>query len=142
MESHDDETFFLFTPTATYRLFQWIAFQNVWRLFHPNPGPNELPNQIMLKTNDGYTVGYAHATTYDTGSVWITVNGVQTSVSYGQSSTTATLASALVSAVNANTSLPVTASLSGSMVNLTAKTTGAGTNYALASGSSMRRQLK
>lgn len=82
------------------------------------------------------TGGANGGTTYDTGSVWITVNGVQSSASYGQGSTTATVASALVSAINTNSSAPVSAALSGSTVNLTAKTTGAGTNYSLTAGSS------
>lgn len=84
----------------------------------------------------GMSGGTGGATTYDTGSVWITVNGTQTSLSYGQNSTTATLASALVSAINGNSSLPVSAAILGSTVNLTAKTAGSNTNYTLSSGSS------
>jgi RHS repeat-associated protein len=80
--------------------------------------------------------GTGGTTTYDTGSVWITINGAQTTVSYGQNSTTATLASSMVTAINGNSSLPVTATLSGSIVSLTAKTTGSNTNYTLTSGSS------
>jgi RHS repeat-associated protein len=80
--------------------------------------------------------GGTGTTVYDTGSVWVTVNGVQTSVSYGQTSTSSSLANSLVSAINGNSSLPVTATLSGSIVNLTAKTTGSSTDYTLSSGSS------
>jgi RHS repeat-associated protein len=74
--------------------------------------------------------------TYDAGSVWITINGTQTSVSYGQNSTSASLANSLASAINANTSLQVTASVSGSTVNLVANTIGSSTNYSLSTGSS------
>jgi RHS repeat-associated protein len=82
--------------------------------------------------------GGANATspTYDTGTVWVTVNGFQASASYGQSSTASSLASALVNVFNTNTASPVTGSLSGSQVILTAKLTGAASNYALSAGSS------
>jgi RHS repeat-associated protein len=78
----------------------------------------------------------AVATTYDSGSVWITVNGVQTSVSYGQNSTAATLASSLASSINANTSSSVTASSSGATVIVVAKTAGSTSDYSFSSGSS------
>jgi RHS repeat-associated protein len=68
---------------------------------------------------------------YDNGTVSVTVNGIQASVSYGQNSTAANLASALVTAINGNTSIPVTAGVSGATVSLTAKTTGTGTDYSL-----------
>jgi len=72
---------------------------------------------------------------YDSGNVWVTVNGTQYSASYGQGSTANTVASAVANAVNAG-SAPVTASASGATISLTANTTGANTNYSLASGSS------
>jgi RHS repeat-associated protein len=75
------------------------------------------------------------ATIYDSGNVWVTVNGTQYSASYGQGSTANTVASAVANAVNGG-SAPVTASASGATISLTAKTTGANTNYSLASGSS------
>jgi phage tail sheath gpL-like len=68
-------------------------------------------------------------TIFDSGTVSVTVNGVAVSVSYGQSSTPTTLATALASAVNASTTIPVTATASGGVVSLTAKTAGAATNY-------------
>jgi len=89
-----------------------------------------------VSTSGSTLTGGTNGTTYDTGSVWVTVNGTQTTVSYGQSSTTASLASALVSAINGNSSLPISAALSGSTVNLTAKTPGTNTDYTLTSGSS------
>ncbi|MGH9815514.1 MAG: hypothetical protein ACRD6I_05495 [Candidatus Acidiferrales bacterium] len=61
---------------------------------------------------------------YDTGSVWVTVNGVQKSVSYGQGSTATTVATALRDAINADGGYPVTASLAGTTLTLTARTTG------------------
>lgn len=100
--------------------------------------PTVFPGSSFAATASGTTLtgGTNSTQKFDTGSVFVTVNGVQTSVTYGQSSTAATLASALVSAVNANSSVPVTAALSGSAVNLTAKTTGSGTDYSLSCGSS------
>src|SRR6185437_5999185 len=60
----------------------------------------------------GTLTGGTGYTNYDTGTVWVSVNGSQASVSYGQSDTPSTIASNLVSAINGS-SLPVTASLSG-----------------------------
>ena len=76
------------------------------------------------------------APTYDTGNAWVTVNGFQANASYGQSSTSSTVASAIASAFNGNSSSPVAASASGSVITLTAKTAGANTNYSLSQGSS------
>ncbi|PYT64252.1 MAG: hypothetical protein DMG35_01040 [Acidobacteria bacterium] len=42
---------------------------------------------------------------YDTGTVSITINGVTSSVSYGQNDTPSTLVTALANAINANTSV-------------------------------------
>ena len=69
--------------------------------------------------------------TYDTGTVSIIVNGLTTTVSYGQTSTSTTIATALTNAIDGNGSLPVSASLSGTVITLTAKTSGSGTNYPL-----------
>jgi RHS repeat-associated protein len=77
--------------------------------------------------------GNAGSPVYDTGSVWITVNGTQASTSYGQGDTPASVASRLQSNMG---SLPVTVTLSGSTLNLTATTTGPASNYSLSAGSS------
>jgi len=74
-------------------------------------------------------------TIYDSGSISITVNGFVASTSYGQGSTSSSLASSLVSYFNSHGTSPVTASLNGSVVTLTAKTTGASTNYTLSATS-------
>ena len=65
----------------------------------------------------------------------ITVNGFTKSTSYGQSSTASSIASALGSAFNGDGASPVSASVSGPTVTLTAKTGGAATNYALSTSS-------
>jgi RHS repeat-associated protein len=75
-------------------------------------------------------------TTWDTGSVSITVNGYTKSVSYVHGSTPASIASALASAFNGDGASPVTASASSATVTITAKTTGAATNYTLSAASS------
>jgi len=79
------------------------------------------------------TGGLNAYTLYDTGTVWITVNGFQASTAYAQGSTTSTLASALAGVLNGSTS-PVTASVSGASVTLTSKMSGAITNYPLSTG--------
>jgi RHS repeat-associated protein len=75
-------------------------------------------------------------TLYDSGTLGITVSGATKSVSYGQDSTAATLASALASAWNGDSAAPVNASASGATVTLTTRSTGASTNYALSTTSS------
>ena len=72
--------------------------------------------------------------TYDTGTILITVNGIQVSVSYGQGSTAISVASALANAINAS-GVPVTVSVSGPVITLTANSSGWGTNYSLSCNS-------
>ncbi len=72
---------------------------------------------------------------WDNGGISITVNGFTANASYGQSSTTSSLASLLVSGLNLGSS-PVTATLSGTVITITAKTTGGATNYSLSATSS------
>ena len=73
---------------------------------------------------------------YDTGTVWVTVNGFQASASYGQGSTPALLAGAIASVFNTNPSSPVTAAVSAASLTLTTNQVGVGVNYPLSSGSS------
>ena len=70
---------------------------------------------------------------YDSGSVTVTVNSHGSpAASYGQGSSGASVAQTLANNINGDGSASVTASASGNVVTLTAKTTGGGTNYALA----------
>jgi YD repeat-containing protein len=64
------------------------------------------------------------------------VNGVISSVPYGQSSTPSTLATSLTNAINSNANINslVLASVSGTIVSITAKQTGSQTNYSLSAG--------
>jgi len=72
-----------------------------------------------------------YQTIYDSGTVSITVNGHTDSAYYGQSDTPSTIAAALATAINADSSAPATASANGSVVNLTSKATGASSDYSL-----------
>lgn len=74
-------------------------------------------------------------TIYDIGHVSISVNGYTKSASYGQNSSTGSIATALELAFHNDSAAPVDASLLGNVITLTARTTGAVTNYSL-SGSS------
>ena len=76
-----------------------------------------------------------YTTVYDTGTVGITVNGYNKTVSYGQSSTSTTVASALASAFHNDGNAPVDGTSSGTVVTLTSRTSGAGTNYSLTASS-------
>lgn len=80
------------------------------------------------------TGGSDASTTYDNGTVSAIVNGTTSSASYGQGSTNASVAAALATAINSNSPV-VTASASGNVVNITANTTGIGTNYSLSASS-------
>jgi RHS repeat-associated protein len=66
---------------------------------------------------------------YDSGTCSATINSTTYNVGFGQSDTTATIASKLATTVNAGSW--ASASASGSTVSLTAKTTGSATNYVL-----------
>lgn len=68
---------------------------------------------------------------YDTGTVQITVNGSTKSTTYGRFSSPSSIASALASAINGDTTYPVTAGLSGATINLSSAQPGANTNYSL-----------
>jgi RHS repeat-associated protein len=101
--------------------------------------PNDFNPPSFVPTPSGPALtggGPGQGATYDTGNVWLTVNGQTKTVSYGQSSTGASLASALAAAINADGSYPVTAGANGSSITLTAKAVGASTNYSLSGGSS------
>ncbi len=67
---------------------------------------------------------------WDTGYVMVTVNGVAASADYGQGSTASALAAALTSALNAGNP-SITASVSGTTINIVSNSTGGGTNYSL-----------
>jgi RHS repeat-associated protein len=71
----------------------------------------------------------------DTGTVSVTVGGVQASVTYGSGSTAASIASALASGINASSSELVTASASGGTINFTDKSEGAPISISTASSS-------
>jgi RHS repeat-associated protein len=73
---------------------------------------------------------------YDAGTVWVTVNGFQAQTTYGQGSTASSVASAIANIFNTDGASPVTASLSGSTITVTARATGSATNYSFAKGSS------
>jgi RHS repeat-associated protein len=77
----------------------------------------------------GMSGGTDAQTIYDTGTISVSVNGSSaTSYTYGQSDTPASVAAGLVSHLNSSF---VNASASGAVLTLTAKTTGAATNYPL-----------
>jgi RHS repeat-associated protein len=76
-----------------------------------------------------------YRTIWDIGTASITVNGFVASVSYGEGSTDASIATSLASGFNNNSNSPVTATASNSTVSLTSKTTGAISNYSLSATS-------
>jgi len=88
---------------------------------------------LCIQYSDG---GRGGSTTYwDQGAVYITVNGNTDVANYGVGDTTGSVASNLAASINGDSNSPVTASVSGSVITLTAKTTGDPTNYSLSSSS-------
>jgi pimeloyl-ACP methyl ester carboxylesterase len=77
--------------------------------------------------------GGTTTTLYDAGTIWITVNAVQTSVSYGQTSTPSTIAWAMAAKINSTTGSYVQAGVIGTAVWLVSKAT-QGANYPYSSG--------
>jgi RHS repeat-associated protein len=69
-------------------------------------------------------------TTYDSGTISITVDTYTVSTGYFKTSTISSLASALASELNVDSS-PVTATASGGVISLTSKATGSASNYSL-----------
>jgi RHS repeat-associated protein len=84
--------------------------------------------------------GVAPSFSYDAGQVKISIGGYSATVNYDQNSTTSLLAIALAGILNGDTLSPVSASLSGSTINLTSKAIGTAANYTL-SGSSVSTQF-
>lgn len=76
------------------------------------------------------------ATGWDTGNVTATINGYSTTISYGQYSTPASIASALAAAISQNCGFPVYARASGSVINFSAKGTNTVSSAAFSSTSS------
>jgi RHS repeat-associated protein len=77
----------------------------------------------------------AYTTIYDTGTVGITVNGYNKTVSYNSGSNSTLIASALASAFHNDGAAPVDGTSSGAVVTLTSRVSGAGTNYSLTASS-------
>jgi RHS repeat-associated protein len=73
--------------------------------------------------------GSCPQTVFDVGTVTITVNGHPDQTSYGAGSNDATVASGLASAINSDANAFVTATASNGTLILTAKQTGAASNY-------------
>jgi len=67
----------------------------------------------------------------ESGNIVVVINGRTEAIPYGSCNTSAQAATAVAGGINNDTGSPVYASASGSTVYLTAKTTGAATNYSL-----------
>ena len=74
-----------------------------------------------------------YTTVYDSGTVSITNNGNEKSVSYGQNDTPTTIAAGLANAINADSSEPITTTASGGLITLKMKP---GQNFTLVAGTS------
>jgi RHS repeat-associated protein len=100
-----------------------------------NSGAFSQPSFTATASGGSLTGGLNGQLIYDAGTVTLTVAGCTPfTVNYQNGSSGSSVASALRDAVN-NSTCPVTASVSGSQVNIAAKGAGSGTNYALSSSS-------
>jgi len=100
--------------------------------------PTDFTGSSFTATRSGATLTggtNGGAPVYDTGTAWVTVNGFQALANYGQGSTASIIATAIAGVFNSSGSSPVTASVAGSALTLTAKGSGATTNYAVTTGS-------
>lgn len=98
--------------------------------------PGDFGSASYSASPSGSTVSGGSSDFADAGSIWVNVGGVTTTVSYGSGGTPTSVGSALAAAINANTSMYVTAAASGTTVSFTTTGTGGGTGYSLSTGSS------
>jgi RHS repeat-associated protein len=87
----------------------------------------------ITTSGSSLTGGATGQTVYDSGSVWVSVNGSQYSATYGQGSSPSSVANALQTAMS---TAPVSVSVSGGTLTLTATQPGSASNYSLSGGSS------
>jgi RHS repeat-associated protein len=90
--------------------------------------------EAFKSSNPCLPKGNCPTTTYDSGTVSITVDGFVASVSYGEGSTSSSVASALKTALNSGSS-PVTSAVNGSVVSLTSIAKGSSADYSLSATS-------
>ncbi|MFZ0856657.1 MAG: RHS repeat-associated core domain-containing protein [Candidatus Acidiferrales bacterium] len=129
---------------------EWLdGFGRVIEVDEPSPGNGQSVGSVTIGgTEQSYTyekcvhqveggdcLQWQQITVYDSGTVSITVDSFTESASYGETSTDASIASALANAFNSAQNSPVTASANGGVVSLTSKASGTGTNYALSATS-------
>jgi RHS repeat-associated protein len=74
-----------------------------------------------------------YKTVYDSGTVTVSINGIQISAPYQQGSTAAGLAATLANSFNNFPSSPISISVTGSSLAITAVSPGANSNYSLSS---------
>ncbi len=133
------------TPASgTVSIIGTLLFQNNVGQYGANPGSGSVTisgsAQNFVDTSNCRIVNHIYVChmIYDHGTVYLTVNGVQAGCGYGQTANTTStaMASCLASSITNATNSTVTASASGSTINMTARTGGAASNYAFSVTSS------
>ncbi len=100
----------------------------------PTSGSGSVTISGSIRTHKVFYPGEGWVWVTDYGTITITVNGYTATAYYGGGSTSSSLASALAASLN-NAASPVTASVSGATVTLTAKDVGVAANYSLSASS-------
>ena len=127
------------TPAnGTVSISGTLLYQNNVGQYGANPGSGSVTIQgaerNWVDTGDCNLVNHIWVchTVWDLGNVTLTVNGVPGTCSYNHTTntTSAMMATCLASAITNAASSPVTATASGSTISMTARTSGAVTNYA------------
>jgi RHS repeat-associated protein len=92
--------------------------------YKPEPPPGCDPAVYIPCDQPGYDI-------YDSGAIYVTVNGYAIQGSYNQWATPENIAASFVTVINNDTNAPVWASSSGAVIYLTARSQGAWTNFSL-----------
>jgi RHS repeat-associated protein len=128
---------------ATTYAMGWVAVSGSEQSGNSQPGTSGSGSVTISGSEQNTTIdpcadagtGSCPQYVWDTGSVSLTVNGYTNSASYGRNDTPSTIAAGLATVINGDPGASVTASASGATVTVTAKTTGAATNYSFITSS-------
>ena len=92
------------------------------------------PPKVTFSAPSALSGGTTPGTTYDAGTAYAIINGNTATVSWGQGSTAANIASALASAIGTADSSFITTTVSSNVISLTSIERGTGSNWSITTG--------